>query len=35
MIANVRKWEVDLTLIEAWIDGLDDEEYDHLIAALE
>jgi DNA-binding XRE family transcriptional regulator len=31
----VRKWEVDLTLIEAWIDSLDDKEYDHLIAALE
>lgn len=31
----MRKWEVDLTLIEAWIDTLDDEEYDNLIAALE
>ncbi|WP_343708193.1 type II toxin-antitoxin system RelE/ParE family toxin [Mycobacterium sp.] len=31
----MRKWEVDLTLIETWIDSLDDEEYDHLIAALE
>jgi hypothetical protein len=31
----VRKWEVDLTLIEAWIDTLDDEEYDNVIAALE
>lgn len=32
----MRKWEVDLTLlIEAWIDNLDDEEYDNLIAALE
>jgi hypothetical protein len=32
---TVRRWEVDLTLIEAWIDTLDDEEYDTLIAALE
>ncbi len=31
----MRKWEVDLTLIETWIGSLDDEEYDHLIAALE
>jgi hypothetical protein len=31
----VRKWDVDLTLIEAWIDSLDDEEYDNVIAALE
>ncbi|WP_449870970.1 hypothetical protein [Mycobacterium simulans] len=31
----MRKWEVDLTLIEAWIDSLDDEEYDNVIAALE
>lgn len=31
----MRKWEVDLTLIEAWIDALDDEEYDNVIAALE
>lgn len=31
----MRKWEVDLTLIEAWIDTLDDEEYDNVIAALE
>ena len=31
----MRKWEVDLTLIEAWMDTLDDEEYDNLIAALE
>ncbi|AAS06819.1 MULTISPECIES: type II toxin-antitoxin system RelE/ParE family toxin [Mycobacterium avium complex (MAC)] len=31
----MRKWEVDLTLIEAWMDALDDEEYDNLIAALE
>ncbi len=31
----VRKWEVDLTLIEAWIDTLDDDEYDNVIAALE
>ena len=31
----VRKWEVDLTLIEPWIDTLDDEEYDNVIAALE
>ncbi|WP_102142288.1 type II toxin-antitoxin system RelE/ParE family toxin [Mycobacterium hubeiense] len=31
----MRKWEVDLTLIEAWIDTLGDEEYDNLIAALE
>lgn len=31
----MRKWEVDLTLIETWIYSLDDEEYDHLIAALE
>jgi hypothetical protein len=31
----VRKWDVDLTLIEAWIDCLDDEEYDNVIAALE
>lgn len=31
----VRKWDVDLTLIEAWIDTLDDEEYDNVIAALE
>ena len=30
----MRKWEVDLTLIETWIDSLDDG-YDHLIAALE
>ncbi|MGV7852513.1 type II toxin-antitoxin system RelE/ParE family toxin, partial [Mycobacterium kansasii] len=30
----MRKWEVDLTLIEAWMDTLDDEEYDNLIAAL-
>jgi len=34
-MASVRKWEVDLTLIEAWIGTLDDEEYDNLIAALE
>jgi hypothetical protein len=26
----VRKWDVDLTLIEAWIDTLDDEEYDNV-----
>ena len=31
----MRKWDVDLTLIEAWIDTLDDEEYDNVIAALE
>ncbi len=31
----MRKWDVDLTLIEAWIDSLDDEEYDNVIAALE
>ena len=32
----MRRWEVDLTLIEAWIeDQLDDEEYDTLLAALE
>jgi len=31
----VRRWEVDLTLIEAWFDTLDDEEYDNVIAALE
>lgn len=31
----MRKWEVDLTLIEAWIDTLDEEEYDNVIAALE
>jgi hypothetical protein len=31
----VRRWDVDLTLIEAWIDSLDDEEYDNVIAALE
>ncbi|WP_025734929.1 type II toxin-antitoxin system RelE/ParE family toxin [Mycobacterium genavense] len=31
----MRKWEVDLTLIEAWINALDDEEYDNVIAALE
>ena len=31
----MRKWDVDLTLIEAWIDCLDDEEYDNVIAALE
>jgi hypothetical protein len=31
----VRKWEVDVTLIEAWTETLNDEEYDHLIAALE
>jgi len=31
----VRKWEIDLTLIEAWMDDLGDEEYDNLIAALE
>lgn len=31
----VRKWEVDLAHIEAWIDTLDDEEYDNVIAALE
>lgn len=31
----MRKQEVDLTLIEAWIDSLADEEYDNLIAALE
>ncbi|MCV7050562.1 type II toxin-antitoxin system RelE/ParE family toxin [Mycobacterium heidelbergense] len=31
----MRKWEVDLTLIEAWMDALDDDEYDNLIAALE
>lgn len=31
----MRKWEVDLTLIEAWMNTLDDEEYDNVIAALE
>lgn len=31
----MRKWEVDLTLIEKWIDSLEDEEYDNVIAALE
>ncbi len=31
----MRKWVVDLTLIEAWIEGLNDEEYDNVIAALE
>jgi hypothetical protein len=31
----VRKWEVNVTLIEAWTEILNDEEYDHLIAALE
>jgi len=31
----VRKWAVDLTLIDAWIDTLNDEEYDNVIAALE
>ena len=31
----MRRWDVDLTLIEAWIDSLDDEEYDNVIAALE
>jgi len=31
----VRKWEVELTLIEAWMNTVDDEEYDNLIAALE
>jgi len=31
----VRKWVVDLTLIEAWIESLIDEEYDNVIAALE
>lgn len=29
------KLAVDLTLIEAWMDTLDDEEYDNVIAALE
>lgn len=31
----MRKWEIDLTLIEAWVSRLDDEEYDNFIAALE
>jgi hypothetical protein len=31
----VRRWEVDLTLIESWIDNLDEEEYDNVVAALE
>lgn len=31
----MRRWEVDVTLIEAWIDTLDEEEYDNVIAALE
>ncbi len=31
----MRKWEVDVTLIETWTNTLSEEEYDHLIAALE
>lgn len=30
----MRKWEVDTTLIDAWMESLNDDEYDHLITAL-
>ncbi len=30
----VPKWEIDVTLIEAWMETLDDKEYDHLLTAL-
>jgi hypothetical protein len=35
MMCVVPKWEVDVTLIEAWMDTLNNEEYVNLIAALE
>ena len=35
MIYSRRRWEVDTTLVDDWIGGLDDDEYEHLIAALE
>ncbi|WP_204810540.1 type II toxin-antitoxin system RelE/ParE family toxin [Mycobacterium riyadhense] len=31
----MRKWEIDTTLIDAWMEDLNEEEYEHLIAALE
>jgi hypothetical protein len=31
----VRPWEVDTTRIDKWLDGLDDNAYDKVLAALE
>ncbi len=31
----MRKWEVDTTLIDAWVGSLNEEEFEHLFAALE
>lgn len=31
----MRKWEIDTTLIDAWMGSLNEEEFEHLFAALE
>ncbi|WP_440713443.1 type II toxin-antitoxin system RelE/ParE family toxin [Gordonia sp. FQ] len=31
----MKKWEVDVTRVEAWLLGLGDEAYDHTLAAIE